>query len=115
MDDSIKKQVVSGSVVKKKMAHIRFFQHFGHDARHDWIFLLCLSSVMVVGLLVFAVWMFARVQSGKAFSFETESVSVPSITVSTNALTQTIELFEKKKVRFNSIRQIGVDASDPSL
>ncbi len=115
MDTTTKIPTVSAPVPKKKIAHIRFFRHFGHDARHDWILLLCLSGVLIIALLVFAAWMFARVQSEKAFSFETGPISVPSITVSTEALTQTIGLFEKKRVKFNSIRQIGVSAYDPSL
>ncbi len=115
MDDTSKKQRVSEVVVKKMISHTRFFRHFGHDARHDWMFLLCLSTVLVIGLVIFAAWTFIKVQSGKAFSFETEIVSVPSITVSTDALNQVIEVFEKKRIKFNSIRQTGVNTYDPSL
>lgn len=115
MDIFTKTPTTSMPITKKKIVHTRFFRHFGHDARHDWMFLLCLSGVLIVSLLTFAIWMFVGVQSEKAFSFETEPASVPSITMSTEALTQTIGLFEKKKIRFNSIRQIGVDAFDPSL
>jgi type II secretory pathway component PulC len=77
--------------------------------------LLCFSACLLIVFLVFAVWTYGRVQVEKVFTFESEPVSVPSITVNVDALKQTIELFEKKKVRFDSIRQIGVDAFDPSL
>lgn len=100
---------------KKSMQFSRFFRSFGHDARRDWLFLLSFSSCVLVALFVFAVLTYVRVQEGKVFTFETEPASVPSITVNVNALKQTIELFEQKKVKFNSIRQIGVNASDPSL
>ena len=115
MDTTTKASPVTIPVIKKKGFCLQFFRHFGHDARHDWVFLLSFSGVLIVFLIVFATWIFVRIQSEKAFSFETGSVSVPSITATTDSLTQTIELFEKKKVRFNSIRQIGVSAYDPSL
>ena len=104
------------SIVHKKSARFsNFFRSFGHDARKDWLFLLCFSTCVLMVFLVFAVWTYGRVQAEKVFTFEDEPVSVPSITVNVDALKQTIELFEQKKVKFNSIRQIGVDAFDPSL
>jgi len=115
MNATTQASMVTTPITKKKSLWLQFFRHFGHDARHDWLFLLGISGVLTVSLIVFATWVFIRIQSEKAFSFETESVSVPSITTTTDALTQTIESFEKKKVRFNSIRQIGVSAYDPSL
>lgn len=115
MDSISKTSPATVSRVKKGMARTRFFQHVGHDARHDWMFLLCVASLLAVACIAFAVWVFIRVQSGRVFSFDTEPVPAPSIVVSTDALNQTIQLFEKKKARFNSIRQIGVNASDPSL
>jgi hypothetical protein len=100
---------------KKKVNPFRFFRSFGHDARKDWLFLLCFSTCVLIVFLVFAIWTYGRVQAEKVFTFESESVSVLPITVNVDALKQTIEIFEQKKTKFNTIRQIGVDAFDPSL
>ncbi len=115
MDEMIKTQKSHEVPNRKIIKHTRFFRQFGHDARHDWLFLLCLSTFVIAALLAFAVWIYLRVDAEKTFSFETEPISVPSLTVSSESFAQTIDLFENKKVRFNSIWQIGVDAFDPSL
>lgn len=100
---------------KKTARFCSFFRSFGHDARKDWLFLLCFSTCSILIFLTFAVLMYGRVSAEKVFIFENEPASLPSITVNVDALKQTIELFEQKKVKFNSIRLIGVDAFDPSL
>ncbi|TAK57033.1 hypothetical protein EPO17_03065 [Patescibacteria group bacterium] len=115
MTENISTPTTSPAPHKKNATCSRFFKLFGHDARQDWLLLLCFSGLVLVAFLIFAIWTYTRVHAGKAFSFETEPVSLPSITVNTEELAKTIEMFEQKKLKFNSIRQIGVDASDPSL
>lgn len=79
----------------------------------DWYLLLAVAALVTVLLISMAVYFFFGIQSGFIIGSFTPEV-VPRPTVSREALLETLETYEERRLNFEAGNYLVPNVSDPS-
>ena len=100
--------------VFSKKGSVRGFSGFGHDPRQDWRRVFFGFIFLSVLLLALNIYVYQRIDKGDIFLAD-EVVTAGSGSLSREKLQKTVQFFEDKKEKFNSIRANPPRRPDPSL
>ena len=87
---------------------------FGRNQYHDWMILVCFSFVGFVAAIIIGFLFYYEMGQGNIF--DGDVVYVPHTnTVDKQTLTNMIDKIELKTKNFESVKNLNVKISDPSL
>lgn len=91
------------------------FLHFGNGPEADWKLIVVSTITLAVLASALNVWMFVRINGGKAFEIE-KGAEETEATLDLRKLRATLEYYQNKGVEFEKIRSGAVPAVvDPSI
>jgi hypothetical protein len=87
---------------------------FGVSPNNDWTVLSVLFGILMLSAAIFGIYVFVKVGEGDLFIVE-RTEAPHSTTLNQTLLTETLQFYRDRAIRFDSIKAIEATVPDPSF